>query len=207
MGMEDFSYSLQMRDTIRRMTKEALDSERPRYRYAKVVSFERVARKCTIIYNGEENPVIVNMGSVQPKQANQIVRVEGIGTDKFITDVMGDPWFDPANLPAPPTPYTTPDTGWQSITLSYGTALGGVEAPQYRIRDGVVYFSVGLTGAVAANQLLATLPVEARPARNFWFVGNYAGGFIEVKITTTGQIVVGAGTANGCVVTGSYPLG
>lgn len=106
--MDDFSFSMKMRDLIKRMVKEMLDSERPRYRYAKVVSFERVARKCTIIFNGEANPVIVNMGSIQPKQANQIVRVEGIGTDKFITDVIGDAWFDPANLPDPPEPPSLP---------------------------------------------------------------------------------------------------
>lgn len=91
-GMGDLAFSMQMRDTIDRMVKEAIDRERPRYRYAKVTKIDRTARKCDVIYNGETSAVRVNMGSVQPHNVDQIVRVEGIGTDKFITDVIGFSW-------------------------------------------------------------------------------------------------------------------
>lgn len=93
MGLADFAFSLQMRDTIQRLMRESIDTLRPRYRYATVNTIDRATRKCTVTFNGETNPVIVNMGSIQPAAVNQIVRIEGIGTDKFITDVIGDPYL------------------------------------------------------------------------------------------------------------------
>lgn len=89
-SMKEFSYSLELRDVVNRIIRDQVNKLRPRYRYATVVLIDRVNRKCTIIYNGETNEVIVNMGSVQPKDIGQTVRIEGIGTDKYIADVMGD---------------------------------------------------------------------------------------------------------------------
>lgn len=94
MGLSDFAFSLQMRDTIQRLMRESIDTLRPRYRYAKVNTIDRTTRKCTVTFNGETDPVIVNMGSIQPLEPDQYVRVEGIGTDKFITEVMGQAIVD-----------------------------------------------------------------------------------------------------------------
>lgn len=88
-GMGDYAFSMQMRDTIARMVKEQIDAERPRYRYARVTGIDRPGHKCNVIFNGETGEARVNMGVIQPKSVGQIVRVEGIGTDKFITDVVG----------------------------------------------------------------------------------------------------------------------
>lgn len=89
-GMGDLSYSMQMRDVIRRLVKEAVDQFRPRPRYAVVQLIDRPNRKCSVLYNGDVEPVVVNMGSIQPKEIGQVVRIEGVGTDKYIADVMGD---------------------------------------------------------------------------------------------------------------------
>lgn len=91
MGFNDLSLGMQMRDVIDKMIASGIERLRPRYRYAVVVSFVRSTGKCTVIFNGDSNPVIVNMGAIQPSAAGQTVRVEGIGTDKFITDVVGTP--------------------------------------------------------------------------------------------------------------------
>lgn len=85
----DLSASMKMRDVINKLVKTLIDKERPRYRYASVVSWVRSTGKCTVVYNGETNEVVVNMGSIQPTAVSQIVRIEGIGIDKYITEVLG----------------------------------------------------------------------------------------------------------------------
>jgi hypothetical protein len=90
-GFGEFAFSLEMRDTIARIVREQIDRVRPRYRYAEVVALDYDNGKADVIYVGEENPVRVNMGAVRPDAAGQRVRIEGIGTDKYITDVIGGP--------------------------------------------------------------------------------------------------------------------
>lgn len=90
MQFGDFPFTLQLRDIVNRLTREAVDVLRPRYRYGTVESIDRPNRKAEVIYNGDSASVIVNMGSIQPKEVGQQVRIEGIGTDKYIADIMGD---------------------------------------------------------------------------------------------------------------------
>lgn len=101
--MSDLSYSLAMRDIIQKMVADEIETQRPKYRYARVSSIDRANYKCNVIYNGETGAVTVNMGAVQPAAVNQIVRVEGIGIDKFITDVIGgNTWVgDPTGTLSP----------------------------------------------------------------------------------------------------------
>lgn len=89
-GQGDLGYSIQMRDIIERIAVQVIERERPRYRYARVQKINYSARTCDVIFNGETGVVRVNMGSIQPSAVNQIVRVEGIGVDKYVTDVIGD---------------------------------------------------------------------------------------------------------------------
>lgn len=104
MPMDDFTFSIEMRDIVRKLVSEELEKQRPRYRYATVDSIDRVNRKCGVILNGETGVVQVNMGAVQPATTGQKVRVEGIGTDKFIADVFGIVYVDrdPLNEPIAP---------------------------------------------------------------------------------------------------------
>jgi hypothetical protein len=93
MAMGDIGFSLDLRDTLKRMIREYVDLERPRPRYATVESFDRAARKCAVVYTGETGSVQVNMGSLQPSAVGQKVRIEGIGTDKYVADVIGEPYM------------------------------------------------------------------------------------------------------------------
>ncbi len=88
MGMGEFAYSMQMRDTIKRMIESILDSSRPKPRYAFVTAVNWGTNKCTVQYTGDDNPVIVNTGKTEP-MVGQIVRIEGIGTDKYVADIVG----------------------------------------------------------------------------------------------------------------------
>ena len=92
MSGEDLASSLMMRDIIRRLVKEAINKYRPRYRYGIVQTIAQDRKSCTIVYNGETNEVKVKLGSVQPLTTGQSVRVEGIGIDKFVADVVGQPY-------------------------------------------------------------------------------------------------------------------
>jgi hypothetical protein len=92
MPLNDYAFSMQMRDTIAKMVREEIDRQRPRYRYGTVTGIDRVSRKVDVQLNGETASVRVNMGAVQPAANGQIVRVEGIGTDKFVTEIIGGQW-------------------------------------------------------------------------------------------------------------------
>lgn len=89
MSQGELAYGMEMRDVLKRMVRKEIDSTRPRYRYAKVQSIDRVTRRCDVVYTGETEAVRVNMGATQPSVAGQTVRIEGIGTDKYIADVLG----------------------------------------------------------------------------------------------------------------------
>lgn len=89
MGFGDYDFSMHMRDLMTRIATETINKTRPKYHYGTVTSIDRDARKCGVTLNGDSAPVLVNMGSIQPAVVGQVVRVDGIGTDKFISDVMG----------------------------------------------------------------------------------------------------------------------
>lgn len=119
MGFEGIAISARMRDVMEKLVRSNIDSMRPRYRYAVVNGIDRVNRKCDVTFTGDPAPVRVNMGSVQPKEVGQTVRVEGIGTDKFITDVMG-----PAYSDVPP---------WSTNSLDFNTLVQRNEFGQISI--------------------------------------------------------------------------
>jgi len=152
-GMDDLSFSLEMRDIVNSLVKEAIDQQRPKYRYATVVSIDDANSKCTITYNGETSQVIVNMGTIRPTAAGQIVRVEGIGTDKFITDVVGG---TPAPAPNPgiatsgfvnPFAGSAAPTGWllcdgSAVSRTTYANLFTVVGTTYGAGDGSTTFNL-----------------------------------------------------------------
>lgn len=87
---EEYQTATKMRDVMERLVRSTMEAQRPRYHYATVTSIDRSARKCAVLFPGEPASVVVNMGSVQPKEAGQIVRVDGLAGDRFIADVMGE---------------------------------------------------------------------------------------------------------------------
>jgi len=91
LSMEELAFALKLRDILKGVAEEVVDRLRPKYRYAKVITIDRANYKCDVTFNGETSRVTVNMGVIQPSAVNQIVRVEGIGIDKYITDVIGGP--------------------------------------------------------------------------------------------------------------------
>lgn len=86
---DDWDFATRFRDVIVDIAESALARARPEARYAQVVSIDRVNRKCVVQFPGEAVTVTVPMGSIQPAQAGQTVRVVGTLGDRYIDDVMG----------------------------------------------------------------------------------------------------------------------
>ncbi len=86
--MKDLSFSMKMRDVIEDIVKDTLQKIRPRYQYATVDSVDAVNFKADVIFTGEVDPVTVNTGHFASLLSiGDVVRVDGIKTDKFIADI------------------------------------------------------------------------------------------------------------------------
>jgi|KBSMisStaDraftv2_1062788.scaffolds.fasta_scaffold334228_2 hypothetical protein len=83
---EKFGTSTKFRDIMRKFISAQIERDRPRYRYATVVSIPS-ADKCEVQFPGESSTVTVNCTSVVPLSAGQTVRVEGLRGDRYIADV------------------------------------------------------------------------------------------------------------------------
>lgn len=89
MAFGDYAAALEMRQVIQSLVSQEIDKQRPRYQMAEVVSIDRPRRRCSVKYPGEPLAVNVNMGSLQPAVVGQVVRIEGMLGDKYVSDVMG----------------------------------------------------------------------------------------------------------------------
>lgn len=88
-GMKDYAFSVKMRDTIASIAETAIQRLRPSDRYGVVQTLDALNSKCSVLLNGDPDPVTVSMGAVQPALTGQTVRVGGIPGDKFVKDVLG----------------------------------------------------------------------------------------------------------------------
>ena len=144
MGFNDLAFSLKMRDALKKISRDVVNKERPAYRYGKVTSIDRVAYKCGVTMAGDSAPVLVNMGTIQPRDIGQVVRVEGIGTDRFITDVIGGASSTPmsvlgeANLNDIVAPGTYQQTSNVNATTARNYPAGGLVAGRLEVDT---YFS------------------------------------------------------------------
>lgn len=89
--LADYAASLQMRDLIQTMVETAINQQRPKYQYAQVKNIDPENYQCGVVFVGDPatNVITVKMGSIQPVQVGQVVRVGGKAPDKFVEDVMG----------------------------------------------------------------------------------------------------------------------
>jgi hypothetical protein len=100
MTFMDVNTAAKMRQVIMTIVSEQINKERPPCRYGIVESINREERKCEVILNGDESAVSVPMGSIQPTESGQVVRIEGRTADRFISDVMGPVHVDAVALAA-----------------------------------------------------------------------------------------------------------
>jgi hypothetical protein len=90
MGLSEYNVSAKMRDLITSIAESTINKLRPAYRYGACVSVDIPAKRASVLFNGDLDPVNVPIAGVWPRPG-QIVRVSGIGTDRFIDGVVGVP--------------------------------------------------------------------------------------------------------------------
>jgi len=188
----DFNTALQFRDVLQQMVQAEVDKQRPRYQYATVTAIDRTTRRCSVQFPGETQSVSVNMGSVQPKSTGQVVRIGGLLGDRFIEDVMGEPYFEP--------PSVSVDFNMQSLnnvgTFNVGQLNNTAQKVVYWRKltpDGVNNYEAlqYLTGGTASSTLdtvLRQIPVSTGVSTELGRYGLAADGWF----TSTKGIRLGA---------------
>ncbi len=81
--------ALTVRDSIRKFVGAEVERLRPRYRYAKVISFDVNTGLAEVQYPGEEGTVVLPVSGGMPSVNGQIVRIEGMRGDRFVAGVSG----------------------------------------------------------------------------------------------------------------------
>lgn len=87
-NFEDYTAATRTRDAITKIATGVVNRMRPAYKYGVVESINRTAHTCMVQFQGAPS-VQVNMGTLEPAAAGDKVRVNGIGSDKYIEDVVG----------------------------------------------------------------------------------------------------------------------
>lgn len=184
MGFGDFAVSMQTRDFITKLVENVVDRVRPSYRYGRVVSVDGPNSKATVVFTGDTNQVIVNYASHVPV-THSIVRVEGIGTDRYIADIVG------GSMSTQPSPvrYTIPALSGTWTNYSYGTHhLPG----HFKTSEGIVVLT-GLVGTGTVNTVIYTLPVGYRPDSIWVFIVKNSGVNGYLYVYPDGRILSSGG--------------
>lgn len=122
MGFEDFATAAKFRDLVTKIAEDVVERTRPRYRYATVMTIDRVTRTATVQFPGETSTVKVGMGAIQPSATGQRVRIHGVQGERYIADVIGDD-FGTAPYTKPVSATTDPGNATRGITLYSNQSL------------------------------------------------------------------------------------
>lgn len=87
-GLEDYSTTKKIVDLIRRTIKQEINKERPAPAYCVVKSVDTANRRVFVQFPGETSTVSVAMSSPYAALVGQVVRVEGITGDRYVTDIV-----------------------------------------------------------------------------------------------------------------------
>lgn len=88
--MDRFGSALDFRESMRKFIRSEVDRIRPRYRYAKVISFDVNLNIAEVQYPGESGTVFLPVSGGMPSVNGQIVRIEGLRGDRFVAGSMGN---------------------------------------------------------------------------------------------------------------------
>ena len=86
----DQEAAINMRDVITRIADTRIEALRPTPTYAVVQTINREARNATVLHVGDSQPVSVALGSIEPAQVGQTVRIGGLIGHRYVEDVLGN---------------------------------------------------------------------------------------------------------------------
>lgn len=99
-NFSDWSSALRTRDVVAKIVREEMNRQRPPARYGKVVSFNRFSLNAKVLFPGDVETTTVKFPlSLQPTrsvdlfgdQAADVVRVEGVPSNLWITEIVNGP--------------------------------------------------------------------------------------------------------------------
>lgn len=91
--MDSISYAQEMRDVIKNFITKEIVRLRPTAAFGRVTAIASDRKSCSVVFPGDTDPVPVRMYSTQPATAGapgvgDVVRVEGISGDRYVTEVV-----------------------------------------------------------------------------------------------------------------------
>ena len=94
-GFDEYRLAAKTRDIIRLIVRKEINRLRPAATYGTVISINRTNRTCEVRFpeDIDDETSVVGMGSIQPSEVGQTVRVGGVVGDRYIDDVMGPPYI------------------------------------------------------------------------------------------------------------------
>jgi hypothetical protein len=103
------------------------------------------------------------------------------------------------------------DSGWiKPAVLAGFTTTTDAQQFAYRAIGGICYFT-GLLNKTAwtGTNIVFVFPTGFRPTSFHYFKGNYAGGYAEANVDTSGNLTFTNPSSgiNGLAVSGSFPIG
>lgn len=157
----EYSSALAARDTIKRLALDAVNAERPKYKYATVVSTDPVNKLASVVFNGESDAHNVAYARVAPN-VGDTARVGGLPGDRFIEDSFGgvgngliyaDAYLTPVTFPtiqyATMVPINDPGFG---VFASSGTDLVIPVTGLYTIEARVVLSATGVSAVTSQSR-------------------------------------------------------
>lgn len=93
MSMDELSYAQAMRDVIKSLVLQEIGRLRPSPSYGRVSAIASDRKTCSVVFPGDTDPVSVRTYTTQPATAGavgvgDVVRVEGISGDRYVTEVV-----------------------------------------------------------------------------------------------------------------------
>lgn len=85
---EDYTAATRTRDVMNKIATDVVERLRPKYKYGVVESINRADHSAMVVLQGAP-AVKIKMGTIEPANAGDKVRVNGIGTDRYIEEVVG----------------------------------------------------------------------------------------------------------------------
>lgn len=191
MGLGDFEYALKFREMLKSLVSAEVETQRPQLKYATVQSIDRAKRKCTVTYPGSTSQVAVSMGSVQPRDVGQVVRIDGLLGDRFVSDVMGPTYIDSPIIQAP--------TINGAVSGSHGLATttyvdSGDSAINTRWSNSAIVTPVELDGVTDLNNVTTTGTYFQSANADAQSAPNYPAGYAGVLEVQNNNSVPGGNT-------------
>jgi hypothetical protein len=187
MTLGDINTATGLRDLFVRIAQREARKVHPPPTYGEVVSFDRRGMTAEVMFPGSVEPVSVRMGSVQPQQAGQKVRVSPVSGNLFIEDVIGPAFFMGVSSVIPDT--ETGDAGGFSF-------FGGGAVSQKYVSFEVTDPSASTNLAVGNGQGYYLVPHALDQSRLKSIVSGLAvpstSGTVEVTVR---RIRAGSGTS------------